>query len=134
MRVNYEEKTFEMFFNMEISSKINTYFPIGQRLEGYLAVDFFCLFNNVVLSKSITGYPFWLNYYKGVNLEEISQICKDFQPAKEIPDLDNIYARLINKLPAMKSNVFFQYKKPEYMKTGNASEWREWGRKYYQKS
>jgi len=131
MRVNYEEKTFEIFFNMEISNKLSACFPLGQALEGFLGADFVAMSSSVSLSKIITGDPFLLYYCKGATLEEIIDIKKTFLTTKSIHKLNSIYMGLINKLPPMKSNLLFQYKKPEYMLTANALEWDAWNQPYY---
>jgi len=39
MRTKYEEKTYESYFNSELSQKADIYFPIGQVQEGNFAFD-----------------------------------------------------------------------------------------------
>ena len=39
MRVNYEEKTFESYFNNELDSRTSVYFPFGQVQEGSIGAD-----------------------------------------------------------------------------------------------
>lgn len=114
MMVDYEEKTYEMHFNLELSG-YGKVFPIGQVLEGILGFDM-----------GIYVPPCKFDYFKGrlylkcyneKKGESILRIFKEIGGNKRIPDF--------------KINIVLQYKRPEYMTRNDAKEWKYWKEPYY---
>src|SRR5690554_2812919 len=111
MKVDFEEKTYESYFNNELDSKSSVYFPPGQVLEGLLGFDAASNSKNRQLWRTL-GYPFWLfPHFSGVNLLDIAR------------ELEQELERFINKIPNIKTNILLQYKRPEYITTANGKEW-----------
>ena len=119
MRATFEEKTYESYFNSELARQTDIYYPLGQVQEGSLGFDSSALSSNRRLWRRL-GYPFWFfPSFAGVELREI---------ADEMEDLLNV---TLDKIPRMKSNLLFQYKKPEYLTTSRSSEWAHWNEPYF---
>lgn len=119
MNVHFEEKTYESYFNNELDSKSSIYFPPGQVLEGVLGFDAAANSKDRILWKCL-GYPFWIfPYYSGVNLIEIAK------------ELESELERINQKIPSIKTNLLFQYKRPDYITMANGKEWGHWNKKYY---
>jgi|SRR5690554_4625 len=119
MKVDFEEKTYESYFNNELDSKSSVYFPPGQVLEGLLGFDAASNSKNRQLWRTL-GYPFWLfPHFSGVNLLDIAR------------ELEQELERFINKIPNIKTNILLQYKRPEYITTANGKEWSHWQKEYY---
>lgn len=103
MKVNYEEKVFESYFNSELRDCTKMVFSPGQRLEGLIGFDF------------MANIPsFYLDEYFGIN-QNASGITKEELELKLGDKLDSI--------PHLTANIFLQYKKPSYLTNSNASEW-----------
>jgi len=119
MKVHFEEKTYESYFNNELNSRSSIYFPPGQVLEGLLGFDASANSKNRKLWKYL-GHPFWFSpHFSGVNLRGI---------AKEL----EVELKLINQsIPSIKANLLFQYKRPDYITKPNGKEWHHWNKKYY---
>jgi hypothetical protein len=119
MKVDFEEKTYESYFNNELDSKSSVYFPPGQVLEGLLGFDAASNSKNRGLWRTL-GFPFWFSpYFTGVNLRDIAREIEE--------ELDHI----IQKIPNIKTNILLQYKRPDYIKTVNGKEWKHWNKEYY---
>lgn len=119
MKVHYEEKTYESYFNNELSIRSEIYFPPGQVLEGILGFDAAAYSKNRKLWR-ILGYPFWFYpNFSGVNIEKVAIY------------LENALGDVINSIPAIKTNLLFQYKRPEYITTANGKEWNHWNEPYF---
>ncbi len=119
MKVDFEEKTYESYFNNELNSKSSVYFPPGQVLEGVLGFDAASNSKNRQLWKAL-GYPFWFfPRFSGVNLLDIAS------------ELEQNLEYIINKIPRIKTNILLQYKRPEYITTANGKEWGHWKKEYY---
>ena len=71
MKVHFEEKTYESYFNNELDSKSLIYFPPGQVLEGLLGFDAASYSQNRELWRMI-GYPWSYLHFTGVNLRDIA--------------------------------------------------------------
>lgn len=111
MLVDYEEKTFESFFN----SSLCEYAPfppyaVGQRREGYIGFDAsFC-----------SSHPkLWGCFHCGSPRIGV--------PMRDIYDFFNLNIGNIS----IEANIIFQYKRPEYMKRQDAAEWNFWKQKYF---
>lgn len=111
MRVNYEEKVFENYFNSELRDYTKMVFSPGQCLEGLLGFDF-------------------MAYISCKHLNEIFGINQDLSgiPKKV---LEKRLGASLDRIPNITANIFLQYKKPEYLTNSNASEWRHWEEKYF---
>jgi len=119
MKVHFEEKTYESYFNNELDSKASIYFPPGQVLEGLLGFDAVANSKNRRLWKYL-GYPFWLfPHFSGVNLIDIAK------------ELEVELERINQSIPSIKTNLLFQYKRPDYITTANGKEWKHWNKEYY---
>jgi len=119
MKVHFEEKTYESYFNNELDLKSSVYFPPGQVLEGMLGFDAASNSKNRKLWR-IVGYPFGVSpQFSGVNLRDVAQ------------ELEVELERIIQSLPSIKANLLFQYKRPEYITTANGKEWHHWNKEYY---
>ena len=123
MRTKYEEKTYESYFNSELSQKTDIYFPIGQVQEGNFGFDAAYFIRNKRLWKKF-GFPFsfwrfWDYPFHGVDFREIADEMEDFLQME------------LDHLPTMKTNLLFQYKKPEYIYYANGGEWHLWRQPYF---
>lgn len=119
MRIRYEEKTFEGYFNVELANSSDVYFPLGQVQEGNIGADAVALTQNRWLWRQV-GHPYWLHpKFRGLPFREIAEEMEMFL-GKEIANIPNIRA-----------NIFFQYKRTEYLVTSHASEWSHWMRPYF---
>lgn len=117
MRSSFEEKTYENYFNNELDKCTKIYFPLGQVQEGSLGFDSSAYSYNHRLWE-ILGYPYFIPF-KGCELKEIASIMEEYL---EI---------VIDKIPKMKANLLFQYKKPEYINSHLGKEWDKWNQPYY---
>lgn len=119
MRAKFEEKTYESYFNSELASQTDIYFPLGQVQEGSLGFDSSAMTRNRRLWRRL-GHPFWFfPHFDGIELSEI---------ADEMEHLLNV---TLDNIPRIKANLLFQYKKPEYITMPNGSEWTYWNTPYY---
>ncbi len=119
MRTGFEEKTYENYFNAELDKRSSVFFPPGQVQEGLLGFDSSADSRNRLLWRRL-GYPFWFfPHFSGIELREIAD------------DLENWLNEVINDIPQIRANLIFQYKKPEFMLTGNSKEWNHWNEPYY---
>lgn len=119
MRIQYEEKTFEGYFNVELANSSDIYFPIGQVQEGSIGADAVALTRNRWLWRRL-GYPYWLHpKYRGLPFREIAE------------EMEIFLEKEIANIPDISANIFFQYKRSEYLVTSQASEWAHWMRSYF---
>ena len=119
MRAKFEEKTYENYFNSELAGKSSVYFPLGQVQEGSLGFDSSVMSRNRSLWK-LLGYPFWFNpAFSGLPLREIAD------------EMESLLRSTLDKIPKIKANLLFQYKKPAYITAANGSEWKHWKKPYY---
>lgn len=119
MKANFEEKSYEQFFNAELSSKSSVYFPLGQVQEGFLGFDATVMSRNRRLWR-LLGHPFWFfPDFIGLDLREIAD------------EMERFLSIHINELPRMKTNLLFQYKRPQYIMSVLGSEWVHWNTPYY---
>lgn len=119
MRAKFEEKTYENYFNAELARQTDIYFPLGQVQEGSLGFDSSAMTRSRRLWKRL-GYPFWFfSPFDGMDLTEIAGEMEHYLNVT----LDNI--------PRVKTNLLFQYKKPEYITVSRGNEWIYWKEPYY---
>lgn len=119
MRAQFEEKSYENYFNNELDRRSEVYFPLGQVQEGGLGFDATAFSRNRRLWRRL-GHPFWFfPPFRGLELTEI---------AREMEDYLNIE---LDHVPTMKSNLLFQYKRPEYITTSLGTEWAHWNEPYF---
>lgn len=119
MKIHFEEKTYESYFNNELDSKSSIYFPPGQVLESLLGFDASANSKNRELWKSV-GFPFWFYpHFSGVKLSDIAK------------ELEIEFKHIIQNIPSIKTNLLFQYKRPEYITTAKGNEWHHWEKEYY---
>lgn len=115
MKAKFEEKTYETYFNTELDSQTDIFFPLGQVQEGFLGFDSAAFSSNQRLWQRF-GYPdFAYQYFNGAPLSEI----------------EHFMGRITTELPDFKVNLLFQYKRPEFIKLASGSEWRHWNQPYY---
>lgn len=119
MKAQFEEKTYESYFNTELARQTKIYFPLGQVQEGSLGFDNSAFTINRQLWKRL-GFPFWFfPKFTGVELREIAD------------EMEHFLEVTIGGIPRMKSNLLFQYKKPEYITKTYGKEWGHWNAPYY---
>lgn len=118
MQPKYEEKTFESYFNTELDRRASIYFPFGQVQEGGIGADASAFSQNRWLWWRL-GYPFLLTPFRGVDLREVAD------------EMETHIGREIKNIPSIKANLFFQYKRPEFITSKSGSEWPHWNQKYF---
>lgn len=119
MRAQYEEKTFESYFNSELSSRKIFYFPPGQVQEGSMGADTVAFTKSRSLWRRL-GYPYWFNLpFQGAPYREMAE------------EMERHLSREIADVPDIKGNIFFQYKRSEYMMKASAEEWKHWNKPYF---
>lgn len=119
MQAEFEEKTYENYFNTALDRNSEIFFPLGQVQEGNLGFDASSVFRNRKLWRQL-GYPFWLRPgLKGLELRKIADEMEHFLSI----EIDNI--------PQMKANLLFQYKRPEFITISSGKEWPHWNQPYY---
>lgn len=122
MKVGYEEKTYESYFNNELDSRSSMYFPPGQVLEGLLGFDAAANSRNRNLWR-IVGHPFWFwPYFSGVNLFDIAE------------KLEAKIETFTNRIPQINANLLLQYKRPVFITSSRGGEWLHWNEPYYRYS
>ena len=118
MKIFFEEKTYESYFNNELDNKSSVYFPPGQVLEGLLGFDSAASSNNKSLWRDI-GFPLTRKLRSGVNLMDIAE------------ELEINLEKSLNNIASIKTNLLFQYKRPDYFTSNKAREWNHWRQEYY---
>lgn len=114
MFVQFKEKTFESYFVSELSRKAKTFYCPDQIDELHLGFDamFFVPHWRYYFARDDLFKATWL---RGITLREVNSMGKEFN--RVFPDL--------------KANLFFQFKRPEYLITHKAKEWKCWQRAYF---
>lgn len=119
MRIHYEEKTFESYFNAELSRRGIFFFPPGQVQEGSMGADSVAMSHSRWLWRKL-GHPYWFAVpFKGAPYRQIAEEMEDY------------LERVITDVPNISGNIFFQYKRSEYMVLKSAGEWANWNQPYY---
>ena len=89
MRAQYEEKTFESYFNSELSSRKIFYFPPGQVQEGSMGADTVAFTKSRSLWRRL-GYPYWFNLpFQGAPYREMAEEMERHL-SREIADVPEI--------------------------------------------
>jgi hypothetical protein len=119
MRSRFEEKTFENYFNAELDTQSDIFFPPGQVQEGSLGFDASAFSRSRRLWRGL-GFPFWFHpHFAGAELREVADI------------MERHLGAVIDDMPAMKANLLFQYKRPEFITLPSGREWPHWNMPYY---
>lgn len=119
MKASFEEKSYESYFNTELASLTDIYFPLGQVQEGSLGFDASAMTRNRRLWRAL-GHPFWFfPHFGGVSLLEIAE------------DMEHFLGVALDNMPDMKANLLFQYKRPEFITKSSGAEWNHWNQPYY---
>lgn len=119
MRLPYEEKSYEDYFNTELDRACNMYFPIGQVQEGSLGFDSSAHSRNRHLWK-LLGFPLrTLPHFEGVLFRVIAE------------EMEHYLGYVMRQIPTMKVNLLFQFKRPEFITMASGKEWEHWGKPYY---
>ena len=114
MFVEFKEKTFESYFVSELSRKSRYFYCPDQTDEFHLGFD--SMF--YLPLKYYSSYQQRLNigtWLKGVTPQEVKDMGKQFN--RTYPDI--------------KANLFFQFKRPEFLKKKTAKEWKYWQSYYF---
>lgn len=119
MKPRYEEKTFENYFNTELANKSDVYFPFGQVQEGGMGADSSAYSQNQDLWGAISNPEQLIKKYEGESLPNIAK------------HMNNVLGAEINNIPDIKTNILFQYKRPELITTSRGAEWKYWNKKYF---
>lgn len=115
MRATFEEKSYEIYFNCELDRRSRVFFPLGQVQEGNLGFDA----TSFSYNKWLWGTLGFLRPLSGVRLRDIAD------------EMEHILRIEINGIPMMKSNLLFQYKKPDFITKATGKEWQHWQQPYY---
>jgi hypothetical protein len=116
VQIEFKEKTYEKYFGHEIARLTNISFSPDQCDEHFLGFDEAFLLPLAYLSL-ISPYQrsSRLRHRTGMSLGELDQLTEEF----------------VHRLPDFRFNLFVQYKRPVYLKSRGAREWRHWGCPYY---
>ena len=119
MNAEFEEKTYENYFNTELDTKSSIYFPFGQVQEGVIGIDSAANSRNRRLWRML-GYPFWFRpHFPGADLSEIAK------------EMQRYIGEEVCHIPPMQVNLLIQYKRPEYIISRLGKEWDHWNKSYY---
>ena len=119
MQPEFEEKTYESYFNSELDRKSSMYFPFGQVQEGSIGLDSSANSRNRRLWRFL-GHPFWFfPPFSGVELRDVAS------------EMEAFLGHAIKHVPQIKVNLLIQYKRPEYITMSNGGEWHHWNQKYF---
>lgn len=114
MFVEFKEKTFETYFVSELSRKSSSFYSPDQTDEFHLGFDamFYIPWWRRHILRSDLGDGAWL---RGITSSEVNDMGKHF---------NRVY-------PNLKANLFFQFKRPEFLTTQKAKEWKHWYSPYF---
>lgn len=116
MKIEFKEKTFEKQFGIEIGRKTNIIFSPDQCDERFLGFDeaFFLPLEYLL---SVAPYRRSRRYARmtGVSVREFEHIGEE----------------LSRRMPPFRFNIFAQYKRPDYLISRGAKQWRDWGEPYF---
>jgi len=119
MNAEFEEKTYENYFNAELDQKSSIYFPFGQVQEGVIGLDSASNTRNRRLWRML-DYPFLLHpHFPGVDLKEVAE------------EMQRFLEEVVRHIPSMKVNLLFQYKRPQYITSSLGKEWEHWSQSYF---
>lgn len=114
MFVEFKEKTFESYFVSELSRKSKIHYCPDQTDELHLGFDamFYVPYWRHLLAPRHFDVGRWL---RGVTPSDVNAMGRAF---------NRVY-------PDLKANLFFQFKRPEFLTTPKAKEWKEWHGAYF---
>lgn len=132
MIAEFEEKEYEQNLNFELLYKKGLMFSPGQVLENTLGFDVALFSRNRDFWKLFPHHHryhrfrffrhfekyFW-DFPYGIHLE--TRYWQDLQQHFNDPDY----------FPQIKFNVFVQHKRPDYLASNSASEWKHWNKPYF---
>jgi hypothetical protein len=119
MQVEYEEKTYESYFNNELDKRSNIYFPFGQVQEGVIGLDSAAFSRYRGLWDMLSGHFGFFPPFPGANLKGIAD------------EMEQFIGEVVRNIPDMKVNILFQYKRPEYIGSPLGKEWNIWKQYYF---
>lgn len=112
MKAQFSEKTYENYFQIELGRRTRYSFAPGQTDEAYVGFDgAFHLSMRVLTGIIGPGWPRLAGMPLGL--------------------INDIGAKLDDRLPGFRLNLIIQYKRPHYLSRSNASEWSSWKRAYF---
>lgn len=116
MWAEFKEKPFENAFLAELARHTNIQFSPDQTDEGILGFDgaFFLPLPKMHLVFPYVRFRRW-RHFVGMTAS----------------DIDSFGAKLDARLPTFNLNLFVQYKRPEWLKQSNATEWPSWSHPYF---
>lgn len=116
MQIEFKEKTYEKYFSREIARLTDSSFSPDQCDENFLGFDeaFLLPFEHLLFIPPYVRRSRRLRR-SGILLRE----------------LDHLTERAIERMPPFRFNLFVQYKRPEYLRTRGAREWKHWHAPYY---
>jgi hypothetical protein len=115
MKAEFEEKTYEDWFNSDLNQRTKSWISIGQVQEGKLGFD---------CSAFLGDKDLWEMFNKSLPLKGTDLI-------NIATEMENRLSCTINKMPPMQTNLLFQYKRPEYITSYKCREWRNWEKPYF---
>lgn len=119
MRIQYEEKTYESYFNAELAQRGIFYFPPGQVQEGSIGADALVMNHSRWLWRRL-GRPFWFRVpFEGTQYRAMAAEMEEF------------LQREITDIPDVRGNILFQYKRSQYMVKNTSEEWQKWNEPYF---
>jgi hypothetical protein len=113
----FEEKTYEFYFNIELGKRTKTPYAPGQVAEAYLGFDaayFLSHWYVLFRFRHILETPWW-KPMRGVGLDKINRIAN----------------KMLCRSPKMRLNFFIQYKRPEWKEGEGKEYWSHWGQSYF---
>lgn len=119
MDAQFEEKTYENYFNAELNNRSKVFFPLGQVQEGFLGFDSSADSRNRKLWRNL-GFPFlFFPHFPGIELRKIAR------------EIENHLGVVLKNIPRLRANMLFQFTRPEYIGVSHGKEWNHWKQPYY---
>ena len=116
MLAEFKEKTYEKYFGYELARLTRIAYSPDQCDEALLGFD----------------DAFYLPFPRLFSYHLVSKRRRPrVQVGMAIADIDADLAKIASHFPPFRFNLFIQYKRPEYLRQPQASEWRSWRKPYY---
>lgn len=119
METEFKEKTYEKYFSHEVARLTNVTFSPDQCDEALLGFD----------DAFWLQLPWIMRHAPFVRRRRWSQMT-----GVEIRELEHIGEELGRRMPPFRFNLFVQYKRPVFLRTKGANEWKHWQCPYYRYS
>lgn len=116
METEFKEKTYEKYFSNEVARLTRITFSPDQCDEEFLGFDDAFGLPHFVLRRLV---PF------------MRRRRWPLMTGIGVADLDHIAEELGRRMPPFRFNLFVQYKRPVFLTSKGAGEWKEWRRPYY---